>query len=170
MLIKGEGGPPDVTRGLDLCRRAADTGDANAQTDYGGYLLTNQYAPKNSVEARRYLLAAAEQGQANAAFLLGQIYYNGDGVEKDVPKAAIWWITAYEKGRKDAAFLIGAAAFKLVVDSAKAKQPVATPIIDQAKRWLDIANKEDHSPEKRAAAQELRTSLDRLLVGSERVD
>lgn len=165
MLIAGKGGPADPARGLDLCKQAADTGVPDAQTDYGGYLLTGKHMPKDAVGARRYLSLAAARGQRNAAFLLGQIYWNGDGVEKNVPQAAIWWITAYEKGRTDAAFLIGNAAVSLIVEAAKTKQPVATVVIDQAKRWLDIAAGEDPDPRKREKAKELRELLEQLLAG-----
>lgn len=165
MLIAGTGGPPDPAHGLDLCRRAADAGVADAQTDYGGYLLIGKHIPKNAVEARRYLSLAAAQGHGNAAFVLGQIYWKGDGVEKNVPEAAIWWITAYEKGRTDAAFLIGNAAVGLVVAAIQTKQPVNTVVIDQAKRWLDIAAKEDPDPKIRDKASVLRGLLDRLLAG-----
>ena len=165
MLIAGTGGPGDPARGIDLCRQAADTGVADAQTDYGGYLLTNQHIAKDALAARRYLSLAAAQGQQNAAFLLGQIYWNGDGVEKNVPQAAIWWITAYDKGRADAAFLVGHAAFGLIVEAAKTKQPVANVVIDQAKRWLDIAAREDPDPKKREKAKELRGLLGQLLGG-----
>lgn len=165
MLIGGTGGPADPARGIEMCRQAADTGLADAQTDYGGYLLTNQHIAKDALAARRYLSLAAEQGQQNAAFLLGQIYWNGDGVEKNVPQAAIWWITAFEKGRTDAALLIGNAALSLMVEAAKTKQPVATVVIDQAKRWLDIAMQQDPDPTKRAKARELRGLLEKLLAG-----
>lgn len=166
MLIAGTGGSSDPARGLDLCRRAADAGVADAQTDYGGYLLADKHIPKNAVEARGYLSLAAAQGQRNAAFLLGQIYWKGDGVDKNVPEAAIWWITAYENGRTDAAFLIGNAALSLVVAAAQTKQPVANVVIDQAKRWLDVAMEKDPDPKKREKAKELRGLLDRLLAGS----
>jgi TPR repeat protein len=169
MLIKGEGGPAEVARGLELCRHAADVGDPDAQTDYGGYLLTNKYVAKNAVEARRYLSPAGEKGQANAAFLLGQIYWNGDGIDKNVPQAAIWWIKAYENGRADAAFWIGTAAFSVIVEAAKSKQPVATPIIGQARKWLGIAAERDPEPKKREEANELLRLLEKLLAGSEPV-
>lgn len=156
MLVGGQGGPADPARGIELCRQAADTGLADAQTDYGGYLLTNQHIAKDALAARRYLSLAAAQGQQNAAFLLGKIYWNGDGVEKNVPQAAIWWITAFEKGRADAAFLIGIAALSLIIDAAKTKQPVATVVIEQAKRWLDIAARQDPDLIKREKAKELR--------------
>lgn len=165
MLVEGQGGPRDTARGLDLCRAAADTGLADAQADYGGYLLTARHMPKDAVKARAYLVGAADQGHANAAFILGQIYWNGDGIARDVPQAAIHWIKAYERGRVDAAALIGNAALSLIVEAARAKKPVATVVIDQAKRWLDIAKTVDPDPESRAKAAEQRRLLDQLLDG-----
>ncbi|MDP9423530.1 MAG: sel1 repeat family protein [Pseudomonadota bacterium] len=148
MLVRGDGGPAEAARGVDLCRQAADTGLPDAQTDYAGYLLTGKHVPKDAVRARTYLQPAAEKGHANAAFLLAQIYWYGDGIEKNVPQAAIWWLTAYEKGRKDAAFWVGAAGFNQVLEGAKNKEPVASVFIDQARKWLAIASREDPDPKK----------------------
>jgi len=165
MLVRGDGGAADPARGVELCRQAADTGLPDAQTDYAGYLLSGKYAPKDAAKARSYLSPAAEKGHANAAFLLAQTYWYGDGVEKNVPQAAIWWLTAYEGGRKDAAFWVGAAAFGLIFDAAKTKQPVANVIIDQARKWLPIAASEDPNPERRRQASEMLGLLERLLAG-----
>jgi uncharacterized protein len=167
MLVHGNGGPADIKRGVELCRQAADTGLPDAQTDYAGYLLSGKFAPKDAAKARIYLLPAAEKGHANAAFLLAQTYWYGDGIEKDVPQAAIWWITAHENGRKDAAFWSGGAAFSLVVDAAKAKQPVATVVMDQARKWLRIAAELDPDPKKRESAKGLLDSFEKLVAGSE---
>jgi TPR repeat protein len=165
MLVRGDGGPAEPARGVELCRQAADTGESDAQTDYGGYLLTDRYVAKDAVAARRYLTLAAEAGHRNAAFLLGQIYWNGDGIDKNVPQAAIWWITAYEKGRTDAPLLIGTAAFSLIVEAAKTKEPIATVVIDQARRWLAIAADQDTDALKREKAKELLRLLEELLAG-----
>jgi uncharacterized protein len=165
MLIAGQGGPIDIPRGLDLCRRAADAGIPDAQTDYGIYLLTGKYTARDPATARHYLSLAANQGQANAAFLLGQIYWNGDGVDKNGPDAALWWIRAYDGGRKDAPFLIGTAAMRIVVEGAQAKHEVPTVAIEQARKWLGIAAKEDPDAEKREKAKELLGLLDQLLGG-----
>ena len=163
MLIRGAGGRQEIAHGLELCRQAADAGTADAQTDYGGYLLTNQYTTKNAVEARRYLSMAAEKQQHNAEFLLGQIYCNGDGVEKDITQAAMWWIKAYDGGRRDAAFLIGNAAMRVVADGAIAKREAPTVAVEQARKWLAIAAKEDFDPGRRAKASELLSLLEQLL-------
>ncbi len=166
MLIHGSGGPADIARGLDLCRRAADAGVADAQTDYGGYLLKGQFAAKNAPEAARYLGLAAKKGQANAAFLLGQMHWNGDGVAKDLPQAAILWITAYEGGRADAAFHVGNVAMKIVAEGAKTQGKAPTVAVDQARKWLAIAAREDPTQAKREHAAKMLSLLEQLMSES----
>lgn len=167
MLINGDGGPADASRGVELCRRAADTGLADAQTDYGGYLLIGQHVPKDAVRARHYLTLAADQGQGNAAFLLAQIYWRGDGTDRSIPQAAQRWIAAYERGRTDAAYWIGFAAMTVFVDGAKSKQPVPTPIIGQARKWLQIASREDPDAGRRKKAAEFLPLLAEMVPGSD---
>lgn len=165
MLIGGQGGPADPARGVDLCRQAADTGLPDAQTDYAGYLLKGEHIAKDAAKARQYLLLAAEKGQPNAAYLLAQVYWFGDGIGKDVPQAAIWWIRSYEGGRKDAAFRIGMSALSLVIEGAKAERKAPTAAIDQAKKWLAIASREDPDPAQRKKAEEMLALLENLLAG-----
>lgn len=167
MLVRGEGGPADPGRGVELCRQAADAGLPDAQTDYAGYLLTGKHVPKDAAKARAYLMPAAQKGQANAAYLLAQTYWFGDGIEKNVPEAAIWWIEAYEGGRKDAAFQIGMAALSLVVEGAKAERKAPTAAIDQARKWLAIASREDPTAAQRTKAEEMLALLESLLAGSD---
>jgi TPR repeat protein len=154
MLIAGQGGDVDVARGLDLCRRAADAGEPDAQTDFGGYLLTNRHMPKDAVLARRYLEAAAAKRQRNAAFLLGHIYWNGDGIERDRTKAASWWTVAHEGGRPDAAHFIGREAIGRMKAAHEAGMPIPDAALEDAEKWMRIAAKIDPDPGKRANAAE----------------
>jgi TPR repeat protein len=97
---------------------AARAGDANAQTHLGDdYLLGQDGAPKDVVQARHWYELAAAQGQPNAAYVLGEIYWNGDGVAKDNAAAAKWWKVAYERGRPEAAKLLGDEAFARARDA-----------------------------------------------------
>ena len=166
MLIRGDGGVTDVAHGLALCRSAADAGDADAQTDLGGYLLTGKFSDRDPKTAVHYLKLAAEKKHANAAFLLGQAYYKGDGVDKSVGEAGAMWLTAYDGGRADAAFLLGWAAFNVVLDGAKSKQPVPTGMIGQSRKWLAIAEERDPDRTQRQKATELLQLLEKLLVNS----
>ena len=153
-MIAGQGGARDIAAGLALCRRAAEAGDADAQTDLGGYLLTGEFMPKDAVEARRWLTEAARQRQANAAFLLGQIYWNGDGIATDKTEAARWWRVAHEGGRADAAFLLGREAMARVMQSATSPERLDRPALAEALRWFDLAAETDPSEALRARARE----------------
>ncbi|THD74552.1 MAG: sel1 repeat family protein [Phenylobacterium sp.] len=112
---------------------AARAGDANAQTHLGDdYLLGQEGAAKDVVQARHWYELAAAQGQPDAAFVLGEIYWNGDGTAKDNAAAQRWWKVAYEHGRQDAAKLLGDEAF------ARAKGEGETwslPALQEALDW-----------------------------------
>jgi TPR repeat protein len=97
---------------LAKTQAAAKAGDPNAQNHLGDdYLLGQEGAPKDVVQARHWYELAAAQNQPDAAFVLGEIYWNGDGVAKDNATAAKWWKVAYEHGRAEAAKLLGDEAF-----------------------------------------------------------
>ena len=159
MLVAGLGGDKEVEAGLDLCRRGADAGDADAQTDYGGYLLIGEHVTKNAVLARRYLQAAANRKHRNAAFLLGQIHWNGDGTPKDRKEAVRWWKVADESGRPDAAYMIAMEALSRIVDARKAKMPIPAEAVRDAEVWLNRASTIEPSSDKKAQIPALLSEL-----------
>lgn len=155
MLIGGHGGRKEIERGLALCKRAADEGDPDAQTDYGGYLLTGKHLPKDARAALHYLGQAATKRQPNAAYLVGQIYWNGDGVGKDNGEAAKWWKVAHEAGRPDAASMLAGEIVVRIVEFHRRDKGIPVALVDEAISWFSLAEKADPNPNKRSKASEM---------------
>ena len=78
----------NIPKGVELVERAANNGNADAQSMLGKMYLKGDNVAKNMEKAIEYLTKAAAQGQTNAAFELGLIYFDGNGVPKDSGKAA----------------------------------------------------------------------------------
>ena len=150
MLVEGTGGERDIKTGISLCRQAAESGDADAQTDLGNYLLEGKVVAKNIVEARKWYALAATQKQANAALVLGQIYWNGDGTPVDHEAAARWWKVAYAAGRKDAAGLLVRALFRRVIGERGGKSVIVDrSLLPELAIWLQHAATDEPDPVKR---------------------
>lgn len=88
-------------------RKAADLGDAEAQSNLGTCYAQGSSMPKNEVEASKWYRKSAEQGIANAQYNLGNCYRLGEGVPKDEIEAAKWFRKAGEQGDVEALFMIG---------------------------------------------------------------
>jgi uncharacterized protein len=142
MLITGEGGSVDASRGVTLCREGAEAGDADAQTDLANYYLVGKIVPRDAVAARSWYEKAVAQGHRNAAYTLGQIYWNGDGVAKDNVQAAKLWRYAYDMGRLEAAVLLGDEAF---VRSSQENGRRDKAAMDEAIAWYEAALARDAS-------------------------
>lgn len=69
------------------CQKAANAGDAGAQTAVGGFHERGIYMPKNYIEAQKWYKLAIVQGSLKAKYLLARMYSNDAGVE-DFPAAA----------------------------------------------------------------------------------
>ncbi|WP_054527648.1 tetratricopeptide repeat protein [Citromicrobium sp. WPS32] len=170
MLIKGEGGAPDVERGLALCRQAGTAGNAHAQTDLGGYLLMGQYTKRDPVAARYWLEKAGAQDQANASYLLGQIYQKGDGVDRDLAKAQSWFERAHAHGRADAAFRVFETLFQRGYVSDGERASVDPGLLQDAVEWARIAAETDPDAENRTLAREAPDAIKRMLAAVKAAD
>ena len=71
---RGEGVPKDLSKALDLYRRAADLGDAEAQFNLGNIYLLGEGIPADEAWALTYYRAAAKQGHALARRNMNQLY------------------------------------------------------------------------------------------------
>lgn len=170
MLIKGEGGAPDVERGLALCRQAGTAGNAHAQTDLGGYLLMGQYTKRDPVAARYWLEKAGAQDQANASYLLGQIYQKGDGVDRDLAKAQSWFERAHAHGRADAAFRVFETLFQRGYVSDGERASVDPGLLQDAVEWARVAAEADPDAEYRKLAGEASDAVQRILASVKAAD
>ena len=94
----GHGVPQDFDEARKWYLKAAEQGDANAQSNLGVMYLRGQGVPQDYVEAARYFRMAAEQGHALAQNELGLRYDRGQGVPMDHAEAAKWYRKAAEQG------------------------------------------------------------------------
>jgi len=88
-------------------RKAAEQGDADAQSNLGFAYFFGNGVPRDSSEAVKWYRKAAEQGQPRAQWWLGFFYHNGNGVPKDAAESVKWYRKAAEQGFACAQFSIG---------------------------------------------------------------
>jgi hypothetical protein len=82
-------------------RKAAEAGNADAQTSLGGMYDLGWGVPQNYAEAMKWFRKAAEQGNADAETSLGGMYEWGKGVPQDKAEAAKWYVLAVKvSGRR----------------------------------------------------------------------
>jgi S1-C subfamily serine protease len=75
---------------VEWFRKAAERGDAKAQSKLGACYDLGSGVAKDAAEAAKWYRKAAEQGDANAQFGLGFCYHYGEGVARDYVQAYKW--------------------------------------------------------------------------------
>ena len=83
-------------------RKAAEQGEAFAQSFLGEMYSEGQGVEQDFKEAIKWHQKAAEQGDAGGQFRLGFMYYNGKGVLEDDVTAYAWLNIAQANGSKNA--------------------------------------------------------------------
>ena len=96
--ILGDGVPQDYVEAVKWYRKAADQGDANAQTSLGYAYHEGKGVPKDYFESVKWYRKAADQGDAIAQTFLGYAYHQGEGVPKDYFDAVKWYRKAADQG------------------------------------------------------------------------
>jgi TPR repeat protein len=92
-------GPLEDAQDLDRYRKAAEQGDALAQTHLGVlYALGLFGVPKDYAQSVAWYRKAAEQGNVLAQNNLGAMYEHGLGVPQDYEQAVAWYRKAAEQG------------------------------------------------------------------------
>src|SRR3546814_7749698 len=84
-------------------RRAAEQGEARAQSNLGLFYMKGEGVSRDPAEAARWWRAAADQGLSQAQFNLGVLYEQGEGVAVDYAEAARWYGLAAAQGDRNAA-------------------------------------------------------------------
>jgi len=96
------------TESLKQLRKAADEGNADAQTRLGLMYYRGRGVPQDYAEALRWSRKAADQGDAVAQFNLGFMYAKGrGGMPQDYAETARWYRKAADQGNVDAQFNLG---------------------------------------------------------------
>ena len=92
----------DYTEAAKWFLKAAEQGNADAQT-FLGYCYENGLGvTKDYNEAVKWYRKAADQGNSSAQYNLANFYYNGSGVAKDNAEAFKWYQKAAEQGLPEA--------------------------------------------------------------------
>jgi len=86
-------GPTDenAESNFELTRKAAEQGDADAQSNLAFAYSSGRGVPEDDAEAVKWWLKAAEQGHATAQTNLGVMYDIGAGVPEDDVEAYAWY-------------------------------------------------------------------------------
>ena len=93
-------------------KKAAENGDAEAQSQWGLLLATGDHVPQDVEEALSWLRKAAQQGEVTAMFNLGIILEKGLGCEASPEEAALWYWQAAEIGDTQAKMKLGTMLIK----------------------------------------------------------
>lgn len=72
---------------IECFRKAAEMGNADAQSELGALYYNGTYVDRDYDEAVKWFTLSADQGYAMAQYNLGLCYYWGFGVEHDFNKA-----------------------------------------------------------------------------------
>ena len=79
-------------------KKAAESGDAEAQLEVGMTYRFGRGVPRDNAEAAKWFRLAADQGNATAQASLGSMYALGDGLPGDYVEAGKWYRLAAEQG------------------------------------------------------------------------
>ena len=93
----GEGVARNPVEAVKWYRKAADQGNADAQSTLGNCHDQGWGVAKDMVEAAKWWRKAADQGVAQAQYNLGIYYANGRGVARDPVEAVKWHRRAAEQ-------------------------------------------------------------------------
>lgn len=102
----------DIKEHIDVLKKAAEEGDAEAQSQWGLLLATGDSVPQDVEGALSWLRKAAQQGEITAMFNLGIILEKGLGCEPNPDEAVLWYWQAAELGDNQAKMKLGTMLLK----------------------------------------------------------
>lgn len=88
-------------------KRAAEQGDANAQTVIGSMYDLGLGLPQDYQQAKQWYEKAAAQENSNAQLNLGVMYANGHGVRQDYHQGKQWFEKAAAQNNVNAQYNLG---------------------------------------------------------------
>jgi uncharacterized protein len=98
MYDNGQGVVKNERTAVEWYTKAAEQGNAPAQSNLGLMYANGQGVVKNERTAVEWWQKAAEQGNAPAQHNLGLTYALGNGVVKNMKTAYFWWLIASANG------------------------------------------------------------------------
>ena len=95
MYHEGKVFPKDGTTAIKWSTKAADQGDANAQSYLGDIYAKGKGVPKNVKSAVKWFTLAAEQGDADSQYNLGQMYREGKVLPESDKTPLTWFARSW---------------------------------------------------------------------------
>jgi TPR repeat protein len=83
---------------ISKLRQMAESGDTEAQVNYGNALFFGDGVPASKDEAFKYYMMAAKAGNRVAQYYVGNAYYTGIGAEHNLQESKRWYHTAADNG------------------------------------------------------------------------
>jgi TPR repeat protein len=105
----------DFSKSTFWLQKAADHGNAIAETSLGFSYYRGLGVPQNYAKADYWYLKAADQGYAEAENNLGNSYHNGQGIPQNYAKANYWFQKAADQGNAMAENNLGFSYYRLFV-------------------------------------------------------
>src|SRR5215468_7311495 len=93
----------EFSRAATLLRKAAESGNAEAQYRLASLYRSGRGVPQDEALAFKWMKTAAEQNHANAQFNVANMYLAGRGVASDAGLATVWLKKAASHGHDEAA-------------------------------------------------------------------
>src|SRR5215471_13484503 len=110
----------DFSRAATVLRKAAESGNAEAQYRLASLYRSGRGVPQDELQAFKWMKAAAEQNHMNAEFNLATMYLAGRGVAADVGQATVWLKKAASRGHGEAVKLLAEISTRRVTDPSPA--------------------------------------------------
>ncbi|MBL0942195.1 MAG: SEL1-like repeat protein, partial [Alphaproteobacteria bacterium] len=98
MYADGQGVEQSYEKTLEWYQKAAEQGDAKAESNLGSMYAFGQGVEQSYERAVEWWKKAAEHGRAGAQFNLATMYHKGRGVKQSIEKAVEWYRKAAEQG------------------------------------------------------------------------
>ena len=92
---------------VDELKQLAESGDREAQYQFGRICLTGGEILKDEIEGAKWLLAAANQKLLPSQTAVGRLYRDGIGLDKDYFQAVKWFRSAVDAGDVQANIELG---------------------------------------------------------------
>jgi TPR repeat protein len=124
---------------LELLKKAAETGDTEAQVALATVYLKGEETPRDPSRAEALLRQAVQNGHAGAALQLGHRYSGKYGAGPEVvnfKEATVWYTKAAEAGDAEAQYALGMLHLNGNVEAADSAVAIS---------WIERAANNDHT-------------------------
>jgi TPR repeat protein len=132
--------------------KAADTGNADAQSNIGGLYFNGNGVQQDYEQAMNWFIAAANNGSTDAMYSIGNMYLLGNGAPIHIPTAIEWYTKAANLGDKFGQYSLGEifkneVGFKDLQKSVNWYQKAADNNHPLAKDYVDELNEQGYYAE-----------------------